>query len=46
MWILLFVIAILFILGSALILLRTALSHRIPDQVKSQPYDDDSNSGW
>lgn len=41
MWIVLFIIAVLFVLGSALILLRSAKMPRIPDNVKAQPYDQD-----
>lgn len=41
MWILLFMVALLFVLGSALILLRTAKMPKIPPTVKSQPYDED-----
>ena len=41
MWIVLFVIALLFVLGGALILLRSAKMPKIPDNVKTQPYEDD-----
>jgi NADH:ubiquinone oxidoreductase subunit 3 (subunit A) len=41
MWIILFIIALLFVLGSALILLRSAKTPKIPDTVKAQPYEDD-----
>lgn len=43
MWIVLFVIALLFVLGGGLILLRSANSHKIPDGVKAQPYQDDDD---
>lgn len=46
MWIVLFIIALLFVLGSALLLLRSANSGKIPDNVKAQPYKDDEGSGW
>jgi len=38
-----FIVAVLFVLGSALILLRSAKMPKIPDSVKSQPYDDKSD---
>jgi flagellar basal body-associated protein FliL len=41
MWIILFIVAVLFVLGSALILLRSAKIPKIPDNVKAQPYEDD-----
>ena len=44
MWILLFIAAILFVLGSALLLLKTAKIPKIPDSVKSQPYEDDDET--
>ncbi|MEQ1621586.1 MAG: hypothetical protein ABL919_09280 [Methylococcales bacterium] len=43
MWIVLLVIALLFVLGGALILLRSANSHKIPEGVKAQPYDEDDD---
>ena len=46
MWVILFIIAILFVLGGALILLRMAKSHKIPDHIKAQPYDDDNGGDW
>ncbi|MDD5276863.1 MAG: hypothetical protein PHR16_12375 [Methylovulum sp.] len=46
MWIILFIVALLFVLGSALLLLRSAKTSRLPDNVKSQPYNDDDGSGW
>ena len=45
MWIFIFIIALLFVLGSALLLLRSAKVSKIPDTVKPKPYDDDT-SGW
>jgi multisubunit Na+/H+ antiporter MnhF subunit len=41
MWIILFIVAVLFVLGSALILLRSAKIPKIPDNVIAQPYEDD-----
>ncbi len=41
MWIVVFIVAVLFVLGSALILLRSAKMPRIPDNVKAQPYEED-----
>lgn len=41
MWIVLFIIALLFVLGGALILLRSASAHKLPDNVKAQPYEED-----
>ncbi|MGR9013859.1 MAG: hypothetical protein ACU83U_09470 [Gammaproteobacteria bacterium] len=41
MWIVLFIVIVLFVLGSALMLLRSAKIPRIPDNVKAQPYEDD-----
>ena len=46
MWIVLFIVAVLFVLGSALILLRSAKMPKIPDHVKSQPYDEDNSEDW
>ena len=43
MWIVVFIVAVLFVLGSALILLRSAKMPKIHDNVKSQPYDDKSD---
>jgi hypothetical protein len=43
MWIVLFIVAVLFVLGSALILLRSAKMPKIPDSVKPQPYNDDNS---
>jgi len=45
MWIIIFIVAVLFVLGSALLLLRSAKMPKIPAQLKSKPYDDD-DSGW
>ena len=41
MWIIVFIVAMLFVLGSGLMLLRSAKMPRIPDHVKAQPYEDD-----
>jgi hypothetical protein len=46
MWIVLFIVALLFVLGSALILLRSAKTPKIPDNVKSQPYNEDDSDIW
>jgi hypothetical protein len=46
MWIVLFIVAVLFVLGSALILLRSAKIPKIPDNAKSQPYDDENSDDW
>jgi hypothetical protein len=47
MWIVLFIVALMFVLGSALILLRTAKIPKPPDHVKPQPYEDkEEGSGW
>ncbi|MDD1614425.1 MAG: hypothetical protein LUP98_07195 [Methylococcaceae bacterium] len=46
MWKVLFIVAVLFVLGSALILLRSAKIPKIPDDVKSQPYDEDNSDDW
>ena len=43
MWIFIFIIALLFVLGGGLLLLRTANSHKIPNNVKAQPYQDDDD---
>jgi len=46
MWIVLFIIALLFVLGGALILLRSAKIPKVPDNVKTQPYDQDEEDDW
>jgi hypothetical protein len=46
MWIVLFIVAVLFVIGSALMLLRSAKIPKIPDNVKSQPYDEDKSDDW
>lgn len=38
-------LAVVLIIGSALILLRTAKQPKLPDSVKVQPYQDDED-GW
>jgi len=43
MWIVLFILALAFVLGSALILLRSAKKPKIPDHLEVQPYQDDDN---
>lgn len=45
MWIILFILALLFVLGGALILLRSANTPRIPKDLKPKPYDEDEG-GW
>lgn len=39
-------LAVILIIGSALILLKTAKSPKVPDSVKSRPYRDNDESGW
>jgi len=46
MWIVLFILASSFVLGGALILLRSAKTSKIPHNVKSQPYDEDDSDSW
>lgn len=46
MWIVLFVVAVLFVLGSALLLLRSAKMPKIPDNFKSSAYDKDDSDDW
>jgi hypothetical protein len=46
MWIVVFIVAVLFVLGSALILLRSTKIPEIPDNVKPQPYNDDNSEDW
>jgi hypothetical protein len=46
MWLIFFIVALLFILGNALFLLRSANTSKIPDNVKAQPYEKDDSSGW
>ncbi len=43
MWIIVFIVALVLVLGSALILLRTANMPKIPDNVKAQPYEDEDD---
>jgi hypothetical protein len=45
MWIVIFLIILLFVLGSGLILLRTAKVPKIPKNLTNQPYQDD-DEGW
>ena len=46
MWIVLFIIALLFVLGGALILLRSATMPRVPNNVKAQPYEEEDNDDF
>jgi len=46
MWIVLWVVALLFVLGSSLLLLRSANIPKVPKGVKPQPYKDDEAGGW
>ncbi len=43
MGILIFIVIVLFVAGGLLILLRSANSHKIPDNVKSIPYSDEKD---
>ncbi len=45
-FIVVFIVVFLFVLGNALILLRSAKMPKIPDTVKSQPYDDGDSGLW
>ncbi|MDD2722822.1 MAG: hypothetical protein PHH59_02200 [Methylovulum sp.] len=45
MWIIIFIVALLFVLGGALLLLRSAKTPKIPKQLKPQAYDDDDDDG-
>jgi NADH:ubiquinone oxidoreductase subunit 3 (subunit A) len=46
MWLIVFIVALLFVAGHALLLLRSANADKIPDNVKPQPYESDEGSGW
>ena len=46
MGLLVFVVAFLFVLGAALLLLMSAKLPKIPYHVKSQPYEDDEEDDW
>ncbi|WP_333873239.1 hypothetical protein [Methylobacter sp.] len=46
MWIIVFIVALLFVLGGALILLRSVNSPKVPDNVKAQPYEKDEDDDW
>ncbi|MGR9114486.1 MAG: hypothetical protein ACU85E_01875 [Gammaproteobacteria bacterium] len=46
MAVLFILLAVILIIGSALILLRTAKKPRLPGSVKAKPYQDDEDSGW
>ena len=41
MWIIVLIVAFLFVLGAALLLLRSANTGKIPENVKAQPYNND-----
>lgn len=41
MGMLVFILIILFVIGGLLILLRSANAHKLPQNVKAQPYEDD-----
>ena len=43
MGIIIFIVIVLFLLGSWLLLLRTANSHKPPANVKPQPYSDEED---
>ncbi|MEI7796469.1 MAG: hypothetical protein WCI06_07510 [Methylococcaceae bacterium] len=43
MGVVIFIVIILFVVGGLLILLRSANSHKVPPNVKSQPYADDED---
>jgi len=45
MWIIVFIVALLFVLGSALLLLRSAKIPKIPYHIKPQPYQDEDDDG-
>lgn len=42
----LLILAIVLVVGSALVLLRTARPPRLPGSIKPKPYDDDDQGGW
>ena len=47
MWLFFIIFAIIVVVGNAMILLHTAKKPKLPDNVKSQPYeDDDDDSSW
>lgn len=47
MWIMLFVLALAFVLGMALILLRTAKIPKLPEHLKTQPHEDkEEDNDW
>ncbi len=39
-------LAVVLIVGNALILLRTARSGKLPKNIKAKPYEDDDEAGW
>ncbi len=40
------ILAVVLIVGSALILLRNAKSTKVPDSVRPKPYEDDETNNW
>ncbi|WP_020562423.1 hypothetical protein [Methylosarcina fibrata] len=47
MWLVLFILALTFVLGMALVLLRTAKIPKPPEHIKAQPYQDkEDGSDW
>ena len=46
MWIVIFIVALLVVLGGALILLRSANTAKIPENVTAQPYEQDDPENW
>lgn len=43
MWIIIFIVALLFVLGSALLLLRSANMMQLPDNIKARPYEEEED---
>jgi hypothetical protein len=47
MWLLVFIVALMFVLGMALILLRTAKIPKPPEHIKARPYEDkEEGNDW
>jgi len=46
MWIVLIILAFMFVLGNALLLLRTAKTPKIPEHFKAVPDDENNTSDW
>ncbi len=46
MGVLFVILAVVLIVGSALILLRNAKSSKVPDSVEPTPYEDDETDSW